>query len=129
VPIPRASGMVACGGLIIGSQVYLGETQFNAQSDALNFSRIDRDNFGNSVLVQRRTVPKTVQTVWAEKALTNRLRDTRSLLNAIPALWSGLDDSSSAYFEAVLILGVYKQWTIGLDHPNHVVQTLELEEV
>lgn len=129
VTITRSSGLVSCGGLVLGNQVYLGEIQYSAQSEALNFSRIDRDVFGEASLVRRRSVPKTNQTVWAGKGSVNNLREARALLNAVPALWSGLDDTDSPYFEAVLILGIYKQWTIGLDHPDHAVQSLELEEI
>lgn len=129
VTITRTSGPVSCGGLVLGTAVYLGATQYDAVDDALNFSRIERDDFGNSSLTPRRTVPKTNQTVWCDKANVNRARDLRDSLNAVPALWSGLDDPTDGYFEAVLILGIYKQFSISLAHPEHAIISLELEEV
>ena len=79
---------VECSTVVIGSKVFLGKIQFNARSDALNFSKIERDDFGNSLLIPRRTVPKTQQTLWVEKADVNTIRQIRKDLNAVPALWS-----------------------------------------
>jgi len=129
VTITHAGGPVSCGGLVLGAAVYLGETQYSAVDDALNFSRIERNDYGDSVLVPRRTVPKTSQSIRCLKGNVNVARDLRSVLNAVPALWSGLDDATDGYFEAVLILGIYKQFSINLAHPEHAMISLELEEV
>ena len=58
VTMTRAAGAVTCGGLITGLSTYLGITLGQALSDALNFSRIERDDFGNTTLVPRRSVPR-----------------------------------------------------------------------
>lgn len=129
VTLTRATGNVTCGGLLIGRSVYLGQTEQPAEDDALNFSVISRDDYGSSVLVPRRSVPKTNQRVLCDKAAVNKARTLRDQLNAKPALWSGLDDSGDDYFEAVLILGIYKRFTISLDYPDHAIINLELEEV
>ena|SRR3990167_2900010 len=129
VSLTRATGNITLGSLVIGSFVDLGKAQYNAESDALNFSTIERDNFGNSVLIPRRTIPKTVQQVRAEAGNTNKIRDVRDALNAVPAIWSGLDDNDADFFEALLILGIYKRFTIDLATPSKVISTIELEEV
>jgi len=125
----KATGAAACGALVVGSKVELGTTQKNPNDDALNFSTIERDSFGNSVLIQRRTVPKTMQTVWADSSLVADIRAARLSLNAVPAVWAGLTDNDSDYFPSLLILGIYKQWTISLAMASQVIQTIELEEV
>jgi len=79
-------GTVALGSLTIGTNVFLGSTQYNATSNALNFSTITRDVFGNAILIPRRAVPKTDQTLFIAKELTNSVRDVRTLLNAVPAI-------------------------------------------
>lgn len=129
ISITRGSGAVTCGGVVIGRSVYLGATQYDAQNDALNFSTIERSTDGSAILIQRRSVPKTVQQARFDKAITSRLTSARTLLNAEPALWSALDDQDSAYFEPLLILGIYKRFTINLDQPEHGLLELELEEV
>lgn len=129
VTASRSSGPVSIGGLVMGSSVYMGQAQHTAQSGALNFSTIARDVYGNSVLTRRRTVPKVSAVVWCDKSLVNRLRDLRAATNAVPTLWALLEDDAHDYFEAGLILGIYKQFEIGLDHPDTAITTLELEEV
>lgn len=121
---------VECSTVVIGSKVFLGKIQFNARSDALNFSKIERDDFGNSLLIPRRTVPKTQQTLWVEKDNVNTIRQVRKDLNAVPALWSGLDENfEDEYFESILIFGIYKQMEIDLAHEKVALLNMELEEL
>lgn len=129
INIVNATGNVTCGGVVIGQSVYLGEALVDAQNDATNLSTIERSTDGTTVLVQRRSVPKTLQQVRFGKAIVNRLIRVRTDLNAVPALWSALDDQEAAYFEPMLILGVYKRFTVNMDLPDHGLLELELEEV
>lgn len=129
VAITRAPGNVKCGGLVIGSYVYIGDVQYDAESDALNFSTVDRNTFGDSLLIPRRTVPKTIQTIFCKKDRVDKVRDLRTALNAVPAVWSGLDNSTDGYSEALLILGYYRRFAINIAHPEHALITLELEEI
>lgn len=125
----RSSGSASIGGVVLGTSVYMGEAEATAQSGALNFSTIARDDYGNSVLTRRRSVPKINARLYSDKSLVNRLRDLRAATNAVPTLWSLLEDDDEDYFEAGLILGIYKAFEIGLDHPETVITNLELEEV
>ena len=129
VTITRAVGNVSCGSLVLGSYVYIGGTQYNAESDALNFSTVERNTFGDTLLIPRRTVPKTNQTVVCKKSRVNKVRDLRDALNAVAAVWSGLDDITDGYAEALLILGYYRRFSINVAHPDDAIITLELEEI
>jgi hypothetical protein len=129
VTLTRASGMVTCGGVVLGRQADLGDTEEQAADDTLNFSTIDRDSSGGSILIQRRSVPKTTQRTLCAKSAVPKARMVRDLLNAVPALWVGLDDSTDDYFESVMILGVYKRFTINLEYPDYAIIDLDLEEV
>lgn len=130
VTITATTGNVQCAALAIGTGVDIGRTLGNPRNDALNFSRIERDAFGNSILRPRRTAPKTNQTVLIDKSRINKLIALRDALNASPAIWSGADDKTlDGYFDALLILGIYKQFLFDLTHPDHAIATLELEEI
>lgn len=131
IKLDNASSLdVKCSAVVIGSKIYLGKVQYNASSDSLNFSKIERDEFGNSLLIPRRTIPKTNQTLWVDKNNVNTLRAVREQLNAVPALWSGLDEQyDDDYFESILIYGIYKQFEINLSQPSFCEATLELEEL
>jgi hypothetical protein len=129
VTLTSTTGSVKCGACVIGTAVDIGSAEYTAESDALNFSKIDRDTFGNAVLIPRRSVPKTQQTLFLDKEGVNKVIDVRDKLNAVPAVWSGLDDDQDGYFDALLILGIYKQFTVNLAYPDYAKVTLQLEEI
>jgi hypothetical protein len=129
ITLERAGGYVSCGAVVVGTNVYVGRTLHDAENDALNFSTVDRDTFGNSILIPRRTVPKVNAQVRITKTNVPRVIDLRVQLNAVPAVWAGLDEDDAGYFGALLILGIYKQFTVTADQPEEALVALELEEV
>jgi hypothetical protein len=129
ITVSRVSGNVSIGAIVLGQSVDLGTVLTQARSDALNFSTVTRDAFGNATLVPRRTVPKTDQTLFTTPDRVDKLREVRNTLNAVPAVWCGMDDkAANPNFEALLILGVYKEFSITLS-PAVVNVTLSLEEI
>lgn len=129
ITLTSATGTVKCGGCVIGTSVFIGEVEHDAESDALNFSKIDRTVSGTAILQPRRSVPKTQQTLFIDKALVNQVRDVRESLSAVPAVYSGLDDPDDGYFDALLILGIYKQFSINMAYPTAAKISLSLEEI
>jgi hypothetical protein len=129
VSITTANSVASVGAIVLGQNVYLGKVLSQAKSEALNFSTVTRDAFGNATLVQRRTIPKTDQTLVTEPGQIDKLREVRSALNAVPAVWSGMDDRvENPHFEALLILGIYKEFSLNLE-PSITNVTLSLEEI
>jgi hypothetical protein len=129
VTLTRSSGYVSCGALVLGTSVYVGRVLHQAENDALNFSEIDRDTFGTAILTPRRTVPKINVPARFTKANTQTLIDLRTTLNAVPAVWSGLDADDDGYFGAFLILGVYKQFKLNADQSEDGLASIEVEEI
>lgn len=129
VTLTNTTGNVAIGDCIVGMKQYIGAVQFDAEDDAVNFSRIERAFDGSATLLQRRSVPTTSQMLFTPKPMVPRLREVRADLNAIPALWSGLDDATHDYFESLLIKGVYKRFLISLKHEEVAIVSLQLEEI
>lgn len=130
VTIENDSGSVEVSAAVIGAKTYLGQTQYDTVSDSLNFSRIDRDEFGNSLLKQRRTIPKVNANLMSGKSLTPILANVREQLNAQPALWSSLDDNyTDDYFNTLLIYGIYRRFEIDIGSPTFTRVNLELEEM
>lgn len=128
--LTATSGNVELGALVVGSYVDIGQVQAQAESDVLNFSTVTRDfDGGVSAMVQRRNVPKSVQSIWLPKSRVNRVRRLRDALNGSPGVWAALDDSDHDYFESLLILGFYKRFSMNHRHADYVVVSLELEEI
>ncbi len=129
VTITNTVGDAKCGAIAIGTFQYIGEAQQEAESEELNFSTITRETTGEAVLVQRRSLPKSTQRVLCDKSLVNQVRELRTALNATPAVWSALDDQSThEFFDALLILGIYRQFRITLADPTCTIN-LEVEEI
>ena len=130
ITITIAGNNVECAACVLGSYTYIGQVLNDAVSDVLNFSTVTRDFAGGTnAMVQRRNVPKTNQTLLLDKTRVNAVRALRDELNATPAVWVGIDVDTDGYFEALLILGFYKQFSINLSMPEQAVITLELEEI
>lgn len=131
ITITNGGGPSKCAACVIGNSFYIGSAELGAESLALNFSEIEREFDGSlATLIPRRTVPKTTQNILLDKLEVNKTRMLRTKLNAVPAVWSTMDDDNEdGYFEALLILGVYKEWTINMTYPEHAKITLELEEI
>jgi hypothetical protein len=129
ISLTANTGLVKCAAFVVGTPVFIGGMQYGAKSDALNFSTVTRDVFGNSILVPRRTVPKLTGTLILDKTLVNKARDMRIALNAIPAVWSVLDDNTDAYYESGVVLGVYKQFAINLNYVSHAQIDIDIEEI
>ncbi len=127
--ISATSGNVKCGSCVMGTYIYLGDSQYGASNDGMNFSSVTRDLYGNATLVPRRTLPKTDQKLSVDAARVNKVKAARVLLNAKPALWTGLDDSTNSYFDMLTILGIYNKFTISAVHNGVAEVTLGLEEI
>lgn len=123
------NSLVEIGAVVANSAVYLGDVEPTAEDDAFNFSTVDRDIEGNAELKQRRSLPRTNQVLWVDSAQVPTIRDARRKLNAVPAIWSGLEDADHDYFPSLLILGIYTRFTINLDHETLARVALELEEI
>lgn len=121
---------IKIGAIILGNQTDLGKAVHGVSSEELNFSRIEREVTGESILLPRRSVPKiTIQSV-ATPGVLNLIRDTRANLNAVPAVWSGLDDKvSNPYFDTVLLLGVYKKFEVNMNNSRMIDINLDIEEI
>ncbi len=130
VTMTTTSGNVWCGSCVLGTYVSLGtDPEEGAIADAVDYSTISTDDFGNTTLIQRRNAPKISTKTLLEKGAVNKVLALRDNLRAMPAVWSGLDDVTHDYGNVMLILGIYKTFQISLDHPTHAIVSCELQEI
>jgi hypothetical protein len=133
VNITNSSGATKCGNFVVGNQVALGSIEFGAESEGTNYSTVERDFSGEIVnITQRRSVPRAIYRIQTEKKNVTALRKLRADYSATPLVWVGFPDETEeevAYAEALLINGIYRRFTINLQHPTHAVINLELEEI
>ncbi|MFZ6819853.1 hypothetical protein [Undibacterium sp. Ji22W] len=127
--LSSTSGNVKCGSVVVGTYIYLGDIQYGSDSSDLNFSVIERDDFGNAELTPRRSVPKNKHVLEAPSYRVNKIRAAKESLNAVPALWTGLDDGSNDWFDAFTILGIYKVFEANNKDAKTAKITLDIEEI
>jgi hypothetical protein len=120
----------SCGNVVVGFSEYLGDLQSNVTVDSINFSTIDRDTYSTATVVRRRSVPKLSYNTLLLANKVNRALTIRDSLNATPAVWCGMDDNVIPnYYNSLLVLGFYRNFSITLDNPVASTLSLELEEI
>ena len=121
---------VGLGACVSGPAQYIGDVQLNPESDELNFSTITREFDGSvSQLMPRASVPKNAHQLFVDKKYVNRILALRKALGGVAAVYAGIDDSSHDYFDAILIYGVHKRFSINLAHQTRAIINLEVEEL
>jgi len=130
VIINTLNGQAKVGGLVLGQSSYIGKVLVDPESDRISFSKIERDAFGSATLVKRQTKPKTTQTLYMDASLVPIVEDLRKELESVPAIYSGMDDrDENSYFDALLIMGIYRSWPIRMTSSRFAQATLTLEEI
>ncbi len=125
----RSVGPVSMGVVVLGRSIYLGETQYSPTASALNFSTIERNAYGDAVLIKRRSVPKVSLRSRIRKEDAAKVVAAQSALNATPAFYSGIDDNTHGYFEPLSVFGVYRQLDLSMDYEDFAMIAGEIEEV
>jgi hypothetical protein len=107
--LTAASGNCKIGGMTIGTNIYLGKLLKPAKNVGKSFSSVTRDLYGNATLVKRKMLPRLEGTLLLESRYINLAIAARSLLDAEPALYTGIDEDGD-WTDAVTILGVHQQF-------------------
>lgn len=120
---------IEVGSFILGTSTYIGMLQQGSELDMVNFSTMERDVFGNAALVPRRSISSLKGELFIPKEIYEDVMSIKEDLDAIPALWVGIDDSEHSYYQSLLLFGIYRDFNFKLDNPIGVVANLELEEM
>ena len=70
-------------------------------------------------------VPKTVQTLMADRKLTDSIKKLKQDTDAVPAVWCGVSNPDNGVFELLLIFGIWKNFDI--DGTSHIKTRINLE--
>lgn len=121
---------VKCASVVVGTYVDMGTAEMGATADAINLSKIEPDEFGDTNLVKRRSIPTGDIRIKVPRAIVNSLRQVRADLNAEPALWTALDGMTEHdYFESFLFVGIYSKFNFTMNDGYLVTVTLQLREI
>ncbi len=121
---------IECKTCVLGDAEFIGNIQRGVAIDTVNFSTIERDIYGNISFVRRKSVPKTSQKLFISSEEVTRIVSIRKILNAVPAIWCGMEDQEIIeYYDSLIILGFYRSFSIQMDNPLSATINLELEEI
>jgi len=125
-----SSGNCEVGRIAIGKHTDIGIFKLDGASmPTINYSVVDRDEFGNAVLTPRVDIPTLKGQLSIEANNLNKVRKVFKDLNGRAAVWVGIDESTHPYFDITLINGFVREKT-PIPLTNRYVQiNLELEEI
>jgi hypothetical protein len=130
VVIRNGSDSPQCAALVVGQSEFIGDAAWGADNDELNFSTIERDKFSWATLIPRRAVPNNKQTLRLPKQDVDRVRELRRSLNAVPAVYSTMDQrTDDPWFESFLVFGIYTRFRIKAQDAKFASIDLETEEL
>jgi hypothetical protein len=122
----KASGPPTIGTLVMGMPESLGTTKPAAENDARSFSTWDRTNAGASTLIKRKSSPITSQVTNVDGRDFARLERLRARLDAVPCLWSGLDETEGNVLEPLLQVAVHTRFLLTMTDELYGELQLEL---
>lgn len=114
---------LAIGVLMLGQQRIFGVgIQYGARVGIQDYSRKEKNDFGDTILVQRAFAKRANFDLILEKNETDQFQTFISEIRATPVLWIG----SEAY-ESTTIFGFYKNFDIMISSPSRSDCSVEIE--
>jgi hypothetical protein len=115
---------VEVGTLAFGTARVVGETQWNASIGILDFSKKERDDFGNFTVIERRYAKTLECDCFLPNSAIAAVQRDLAAVRAKPVVWIG---STIGMFSPTIIYGFYKNFRIVLDGPGGSYCSLEIE--
>lgn len=114
---------IGFGNLVIGNQAVIGVANYGTNVQLLDFSRKNTDEFGNTVVSQRRTSKLVEFDVTINKSRVNYVFDLLSSITTVPSVWVGGGDTS----DPTLVFGYYRDYQNNISSPTITDATIRVE--
>ena len=111
------------GQIVVGNLVSLGRTGYGTTVGIEDYSRKERDTFGNAVIIERAFAQKADYEIEIITQDTRRVQRFLSEYRSKPVVWVGNKDPSYG----LIVYGFYTQFSINLATPSVSYTTLEVE--
>ncbi len=108
VEIDSGGGIAGLGKLIIGEAIEIGCTKFGTTVGIIDFSRKERDAFGNNYILERRYIDKVDYDIQIDSDKVDDVKDLLTDLRATPAVYIG----SESKFKSTVVYGFYRDFSI-----------------
>lgn len=122
IVIDAGTSTATCGEFVMGKQRTLGVTNFGSAVSIQDYSRKERDQFGNTVIVQRAYSKRAEYDVTVETNQVASIQKVLADLRTVPTVFVGEPSKSET-----VIYGFYKQFNIVLSTPSISNCSIEIE--
>ena len=123
VTISYVGEIAEVGQIVLGNLVSLGTTGYGTQVGIEDYSRKERDTFGNPIIIERAFSQTANYEVQINTLDVRRVQKFLSNYRATPLVWVGNQDPSYG----LIVYGFYNQFSINISTPNISYTTLEVE--
>lgn len=120
-----SSTVMSVGECVFGTLTEIGMTQFGASAGITDFSKKNTDEFGTITFVERAYSKRLSAQVLVRNSQLNRVQQLLYSLRATPSVWIGSDNS--AFEEALIVYGFYKDFSMDISYPDHSMCSIEIE--
>tara|TARA_R110000824_G_scaffold327605_1_gene514463 strand:- start:2195 stop:3097 length:903 start_codon:yes stop_codon:yes gene_type:complete len=123
ITITDTGEVVKVGQVVLGGLVTLGRTGYGSSIGIEDYSRKERDTFGNPIILERAFAQKANYEVSILTADARRVQRFLSDYRAKPIVWIGNQDPTYG----LIVYGFYTQFSINLSTYSTSYSTIEVE--
>lgn len=124
VTIRTIAGDASIGVLKPGLVHNIGDTQYGAKVGIDDYSRKERDEFGNVTILERAYSKRGSFTLETSLGSLNRIYRLLADVRATPCVYVGTEEDG---YEPLLIYGFFTSFEISIDYPDYHLCTLDIE--
>lgn len=124
ITVTGGGGVAKVGKLIVGQQFNVGCAKFGTAVGIIDFSRKERDPFGNNVIVERRYVDKCEYDIQIDTKDAYDIKNFLAGIRATPAVYIGSENHL-----VTVVFGFFKEFSIILQGPVKSACTIQTEGI
>ena len=113
INIAKPGGTAKVGALILGKAAVLGEALYGTSVGITDYSRKERDTFGNMIIVERGYSKRAEFDVMVQTGMVSQVQRLLSKYRAKPLVWIG-----EATYQSTILYGYYKEFNLVISGPT-----------
>lgn len=122
ITIENPGAQVLVGHIALGTLFDLGVAQYGTSVGITDYSRKERDEFGEPIIVERAFSKRAEFDVAVETKRVSRLQRVLASIRAKPVVWIG-----ERSIEATVLFGFFKDFNISISGPEYSDATITVE--
>lgn len=113
IKLLKPGGIAKVGAIVLGKTVRIGCARYGTSVGIVSFSRKDRDEFGNFIIVPRRSSKRADFDVSLDTPNVSQVHRLLTKYESKPVVWIGSEN-----IEATILYGFYRDFSIIISGPK-----------